>query len=173
MKLNRLVPIFFLLVLFTAAVGCIGESTGTFNPLGKNISVFESGGIQNVPVPENMSQFIQVNASTVFPYPANKLVLESDLAFYGTFKEFSSYRSEPDFICSDLVFIIDSPIKAATGEEAVIQVDGGEVDNIVLYCDGGSSSPWDFEPGKQYMIYAGEFDGVYRILPGGVFTIND
>ena len=172
MKLNRLIPIFFLLVLFTAAAGCINESTGSFNPLGENISVFESGGIQNVPVPENMSQYIQVNASTVPPYPANQLVRESDLAFYGTFKEFSSYQSEPDFICSNLVFIINNPIKGETGEEAVIQIDGGEVDNVVLYCAGGSPSPWDFEPGKQYMIYAGEFDGVYRILPGGAFIIN-
>ena len=172
MKLNRLIPIFFLLVLFTVAAGCINESTGSFNPVGENISVFESGGIQNVPVPENMSQYIQVNASTVPPYPANQLVRESDLAFYGIFKEFSSYRFEPDFICSDLVFIINSPIKGTMEEEVAIQVDGGEVDNVVLYCAGGSPSPWDFEPGKQYMIYAGEFDGVYRILPGGAFIIN-
>ena len=174
MKFNHLVLILILVLFFTAAVGCVDESTGGFNPLGKNISAIEHSDIQNVPIPENMSQYIQVNASTIPPYPANQLVLESDLAFYGTFKEFSSYQSvEYDTTLSDLVFIIVDPIKGTAGEEAVIRVTGGEVDNVIVYWAGGSPSPWDFESGKQYMIYAVKSGGSYQILPGGAFNVNN
>ena len=178
---------FVLICLFIIVAGCVGDSTGGFNPKGKNISEFNFGGIDNVPVPEDYSQFIQVNSSMAPSYSANELVKNSNLAFYGTFQEFSSYWSTPDQIppenpydaitsgypiFSDAVFIITDPITGTSEAEAVIRLDGGEVNGVIFY-NSGPPSPWDFESGKQYMIYAGDFDGVYCILPGGVFNVND
>jgi len=170
--------LFLLIFLVIIAAGCIGDSTGGFNPKGKNISEFKFNGIDNVPVPEDYSHFIQVNCSMVPPYSANELVKNSNLAFYGTFKEFSSYGSTSDplspKVFSDVVFIINDPITGTSGAEAVICLDGGEVDGIIVYYDG-PPSPWDFKQGNEYLIYACESDSgeSYYILPGGVFNVND
>ena len=179
---------FVLICLFVIGAGRIGDSTGGFNPLGKNISEFKSGGIDNVPAPENYGQFIQVNCSMVSPYSANELVNNSNLAFYGTFKEFSSNWSTPDQIppekpydaivsgdlmFSDAVFIIDDSITGTSGTEAVIRLDGGEVNDVVIYY-AGPPSPWDFKQGNEYLIYASNSDSgeSYYILPGGVFNVE-
>ena len=179
---------FVLICLFVIIAGCIGDSTGGFNPKGKNISEFKSGGISNVPVPEDYSQFIQVNCSMVSPYPANELVKNSNLAFYGTFKEFSSNWSTPNQIppdnshdafvsgysvFSDAVFIINDSITGTSGTEAVIRLDGGEVNGVVIYYDG-PPSPWDLKQGNEYLIYASNSDTgeSYYLLPGGIFNVE-
>ena len=161
---------FVLICLFVIVAGCVGDSTGGFNPKGKNISELKSGGISNVPVPENYSQFMQINASTVPPYPANELVQRSDLAFYGIFKEFSSAGSG-ESMYSDLVFVIVDPITGILEEEVVIRMAGGVVNNYVVYVDG-PLSPWDFKPGNEYLVYSSESGESYYILPGGVFNVN-
>ena len=161
----------FLLIFFVIiAAGCIGDSTGGFNPLGKNISEFKSGGISNVPVPEDYSQFRQINASMIPPYPANELVQRSDLAFYGIFKEFSSAGSG-ESMYSDLVFVIADPITGILEEEVVIRMEGGVVNNYIVYVDG-PPSPWDFKSGNEYLVYASESNDSYYILPGGIFNVE-
>ena len=180
---------FVLICLFIIVAGCVGDSTGGFNPKGKNISEFNSGGAANVPIPENCSQIIQVNCSMVPPLTANELDQNSDLAFYGTFKGFSSNWSASDrippvnphenfnagqFIYSDLVFVITGPIKGTSGTEAVVCLDGGEVNEFIIYYDG-PPSPWDFKQGNEYLIYASKSDrigGSYYILHGGIYNIE-
>jgi len=167
---------FVLIFLFVIVAGCVGDSTGGFNPKGKNISEFKSGGISNVPVPENYSQFLQVNCSMAPSLPANELVKNSNLAFYGTFKEFSSYGSaspRPPQVFSNVVFIINDPITGTSGAEATVCLEGGEVDGIVVYYDG-PPSPWDFKQGNEYLIYACESDSgdSYYILSGGIFNVE-
>jgi hypothetical protein len=168
---------FVLICFFVIVAGCIEDSTGGFNPKGKNISEFKSGGAANVPIPENYSQFIQVNCSMAPPLTASELVKNSNLAFYGTFKDFSSYGSASDplspKVFSDVVFIINDPITGTSGTEAVICLEGGEMDGIVVYYDG-PPSPWDFKQGNEYLIYACESDSgdSYYILPGGIFNVE-
>ena len=198
MKKSFFALCFVLICLVIIAAGCIGDSTGGFNPKGKNISEFKSGGISNVPVPGDYSNYIHVNCSMVAPLPANELDQNSDLAFYGTFKGFSSnwsrfssnwYPSDQippempheafdagEIIYSDLVFVIVDPIKGTSGTEEVICLHGGEVNGFVIYYDG-PPSPWDFKQGNEYLIYASKSDGdgmlgsYYSILPGGIYNV--
>ena len=178
---------FVLICLFVLVAGCVEESTGGFNPLGKNISEFQSDRT-NVPIPENYSNYIQSNSSMASPLPANKLDQNSDLAFYGTFKGFSSNWSTPnqippdmpheaywdgESIYSDLVFVIVDPIKGTSGTEAVIRLEGGEVNGFVIY-HAGPPSPWDFKQGNEYLIYAnGSYrtDGSYSFVNGGIYNV--
>ncbi|WNY25483.1 hypothetical protein [Methanolapillus millepedarum] len=86
MKL-KIIGIGIILLISILATGCVGEPKDSLNPLGKDISEFETGAMDNIPRGDGLLWYSTWTNFCGAGFSNETLTSEADLIFYGTVTE--------------------------------------------------------------------------------------
>jgi len=109
MKFKILLLIALICIVFTAACLDSNNADKAINPLSKNIKPFESAYPENLPINSEIIWCQQLCFPYVLLHSNESLILESDVAFYGTVKSinpsaWTTANQNPPYFLSDLSF---------------------------------------------------------------------